>query len=262
VGVPGELCIAGDGLARGYLNRPELTAKQFLPDPFSHDPDARIYKTGDLARYQADGNVEFLGRQDQQVKVRGFRIELAEIEAVLLEHPVIQAAVVVAQEYHGSKRLVAHFVPKPGSSYTKPELLAFLRRRLPEYMLPAQLVCADRFPTLANGKIDRNSLNSIADDNEPEVCFHEVPKDVTEARLLEIWESVLPNRPIDLQRSFFELGGHSLLALSLVHRIETAFGRKMGLATFVNASSIQEIAAVLRDPGYSEQLEYSSVPSQ
>jgi amino acid adenylation domain-containing protein len=262
VGVPGELCIAGDGLARGYLNRPELTAKQFLPDPFSHDPDARIYKTGDLARYQADGNVEFLGRQDQQVKVRGFRIELAEIEAVLLEHPVIQAAVVVAQEYHGSKRLVAHFVPKPGSSYTKPELLAFLRRRLPEYMLPAQLVCADRFPTLANGKIDRNSLNSIADDNEPEIRFHKVPKDVTEARLLEIWESVLPNRPIDLQRSFFELGGHSLLALSLVHRIETAFGRKMGLATFVNASSIQEIAAVLRDPGYSEQLEYSSVPSQ
>jgi acyl carrier protein len=176
---------------------------------------------------------------------------------------MIQAAVVVAQEYRGSKRLVAHVVPKPSSSPTKQELLAFLRRRIPDYMLPAKVVCGDRLPTLANGKIDRKSLNSIADDNEqPEIRSHEVPKDVTEARLLEIWESVLPNRPIDLQRSFFELGGHSLLALTLVHRIETAFGRKMGLATFVNASSVQEIAAVLRDPGYSEQLEYSSVPSQ
>ncbi len=263
VGVPGELCIAGDGLARGYLNHPELTANHFLPDPFSHDLDARMYKTGDLARYQADGNVEFLGRLDQQVKIRGFRIELAEVEAVLHEHPMIQAAVVVAQEYRGSKRLVAHVVPKPSSPHTKQELLTFLRRRIPDYMLPAKVVCADRLPTLANGKIDRKSLNSMADDNEqPEIRSHEVPKDVTEARLLEIWESVLPNRPIDLQRSFFELGGHSLLALTLVHRIETAFGRKMGLATFVNASSVQEIAAVLRDPGYSEQLEYSSVPSQ
>jgi len=263
VGVPGELCIAGDGLARGYLNRPELTAKQFLPDPFSQDPDARLYKTGDLARYHANGNVEFLGRLDQQVKIHGFRVELAEVEAVLGEHPMVMAVVVVAQEHLGSKRLVAHVVGKPGSSCTKQELLAFLRRRLPDYMVPAQIICAARFPALANGKTDRNALESIADDRDlPEIRFQDVPKDVTEARLLEIWESVLPNRPIDLRQSFFEQGGHSLLALRLVHRIETAFGRKMGLATFVNASSVQEMAAVLRDPSYPEQLEYSSVPSQ
>ena len=263
VGVPGELCIAGDGLARGYLNRPDLTAKQFLRDPFSCDPAARLYKTGDLARYRADGNIEFLGRLDQQVKVRGFRVELTEVEAVLHEYPMVQAAVVIAQERLGSNRLVAYIVSKAGSSDTKQDLLAFLRRRLPEYMVPAQIVYVDRLPTLANGKIDRKALESIPEDSdEPETQTHDLPRDGTEKRLLEIWESVLPNRNIDLSQSFFDLGGHSLLALSLVHRIETVFGRKIGLANLVNASSIQEMAAVLRDPGYSERLEYSSVPSQ
>ena len=262
IGVPGELCIAGDGLARGYLNRPKLTAERFVRDPFSHDPGARLYKTADLVRYQADGNIEFLGRTDQQLKIRGFRIELAEIESVLCECPMVQAAVVVAQEDRSARRLVAYVILKPGCSCTKRALDAFLRRRLPDYMLPAQIVTTHDLPALASGKIDRKALASIADESGGgEISSGDPPRDMTEMRLLKIWESVLPNRPIDLKESFFRMGGHSLLALSLVHRIETAFGRKMGLATFVGAASIREVATILRDPGYSDSLEYSPVPS-
>ncbi|MFK0731640.1 MAG: amino acid adenylation domain-containing protein, partial [Gloeotrichia echinulata HAB0833] len=158
IGVPGELYIGGDGLARGYLNRPQLTQEKFIPNPFSHNPSARLYKTGDLARYLADGNIEYLGRIDNQVKIRGFRIELGEIEAVLNTHPQIQQTVVIAiEDIPGNKRLVAYVV-KTDDSITTNQLREFLKQQLPEYMVPSTFVTLDTIPLTPNGKIDKKAL--------------------------------------------------------------------------------------------------------
>lgn len=162
VGVAGELYIGGAGLARGYLNRPEITAEKFVPNPFSDEPGARLYKTGDLARYLSDGNIEFLGRVDHQVKIRGFRIELGEIEAVLGHHPAVREAVVVATEdLPGEKRLVAYVVAEQEPPPTIGELRRFLRETLPEYMVPAVFVLLEALPLMTNGKIDRRALPTL-----------------------------------------------------------------------------------------------------
>ena len=150
--------IGGAGVARGYLNRPELTAEKFIPDPFSAEPGARLYKTGDLARYLPDGNIEFLGRADHQVKIRGFRIELGEIEAALGQHPAVREAVVLAREdAPGEKRLVAYVVAERGSADAT-SCVAFCRDKLPDYMVPAVFVLLDALPLMPNGKIDRRAL--------------------------------------------------------------------------------------------------------
>jgi amino acid adenylation domain-containing protein len=222
VGVAGELYIGGDGLARGYLNQPELTAKKFIPDPFSKEPGARLYRTGDLARYLSDGNIEFLGRLDNQVKIRGFRIELGEIESVLAGLPGMREAVVVAREdVPGDKRLVAYLTTKEGDSPKVSELRGLLKAKLPEYMVPSAFVTLDRFPLTPNGKVDRKTLPQPDFQSEPTKFVP--PASVTEKVLANIWGEVLGIKQVGIHDNFFELGGHSLLATRAASRASAAF---------------------------------------
>jgi amino acid adenylation domain-containing protein len=245
IGVAGELHIGGDGLARGYLHRPELTAEKFIPDPFSADPKARLYKTGDLVRYSPSGDIEFLGRIDHQIKIRGFRIEMGEIETLLRKHPGVNETVVVArEEATGDKRLVAYLVPSQESAPSAGELRSFLKKRLPEYMLPSAFVMLRDMPLTPNGKVNRRALPPPSGLTAGEELVK--PKDATEARLVNIWENVLGMRPIGITQDFFDLGGHSLLAVRLMTRIEESFGTKLALATLLQARTVEQLAVVIR----------------
>ncbi|MGB7438932.1 MAG: alpha/beta fold hydrolase, partial [Candidatus Acidiferrum sp.] len=229
--------------ARGYLNRPELTAEKFIPDPFSSEPGARMYKTGDLARYLPDGNIEFLGRADHQVKIRGFRIELGEIEAALGQHPAVREAVVLAREdAHGEKRLVAYVVAES----TAEEMRHFLKDKLPDHMVPAVFVLLDALPLLSNGKVDRRALPA-ADRSRPELERSFVaPRDDLELQLAHIWEEILGIRPIGVRDNFFELGGHSLLAIRLFALIEKRLDKKLPLTAVFQGATVEHLADVLR----------------
>jgi thioesterase domain-containing protein/acyl carrier protein len=243
IGVRGHLHIGGAGLARGYLNRPDLTAETFVPDPFSAEPGARMYKTGDLARYRPDGNIEFLGRADHQVKIRGFRIELGEIEAALGQHPAVRDAVVLAREdAPGEKRLVAYAV----ADSTSDELRRFLKDKLPEPMVPAVVVLLEALPVTPNGKLDRRALPA-PDRSRPELDkVFVAPRDDLESQLAHIWEEVLGVRPVGATDNFFELGGHSLLAVRLFAVIEKQLGRKLPLTTVFQGATVEHLAGVLR----------------
>jgi surfactin family lipopeptide synthetase A len=246
IGIAGELYIGGDGLARGYLNRPELTTERFISNPFSQQPDARLYKTGDLARYLPDGNIEFLGRLDQQVKIRGFRIELGEIEAVLRHHPEVREAVVVAQEdTPGDKRLVAYIVATRGQAPAISILRNFLKEKLPEYMVPTAFVFLKALPVTPNGKVNRRAL-SAPERSKPKLDESFVaPTQLVHQQLAQIWEDLLDVRPIGIRDNFFDLGGHSLLAVRLVNRIEQVWGEKIPLATLHAEATIEHLANVL-----------------
>lgn len=247
-GIPGELYTGGDGLARGYLKRPELTAERFVRHSLNCDPDARLYKTGDLVRWLSDGSIEFLGRIDQQVKIRGFRVELGEIEAVLGGHPGVRECVVIARhDPPAEKRLVAYVVAQQQPAPTAGELRQFLHDRLPDYMLPAAFVFLDALPLSPNSKVDRSALaapEAIRPDLEKKFI---PPRNPTELRLAKIWEDVLDLHPIGVADKFFELGGHSLLAVRLLARIEKVFGKKLPLAAVFQFPTIEELANVIRD---------------
>jgi amino acid adenylation domain-containing protein len=247
IGVPGELHVGGLGIAQGYLNRPELTAAKFVPDPFSSAPGARLYKTGDLARYLPDGNIEFLGRADDQVKVRGFRIEPGEIEAVLGQHPAVHEAVVAARDDAlGEKRLVAYVVAAPQSPPTAQDLRSFLKQKLPEHMVPAVFVRLDALPLTPTGKVDRRAL-SAPDGTRPELEKTFVaPRDVLEIQLTHLWEEVLSVRPIGVTDNFFELGGHSMAAVRLFALIENQLGTRLPLAAVFQGATIEHLAGLLR----------------
>jgi len=247
VGVSGDLHIGGAGLARGYLNRAELTAEKFIPNPFSEEPGARLYKTGDLARYLPDGNIEFLGRVDHQVKIRGFRIELGEIEAALDGYPVVREAVVLAREDKlGEKRLAAYVVAEVEPRPTANDLRGFLKEKLPEYMIPAIFVLLDALPLMPNGKVDRLAL-PVPDRARPELEKTFVaPRDDLELQLAQIWEQVLDVRPIGVRDNFFDLGGHSLLAVRLLASIENRLGKKLPLATVFQGATVEQLADILR----------------
>ncbi|MDB6015101.1 MAG: amino acid adenylation protein, partial [Gammaproteobacteria bacterium] len=229
-GVPGELFIAGVGVGRGYLNRAELTAERFVRDPFSPDPNARMYRTGDLGLWRADGNIEYLGRNDHQVKIRGLRIELGEIETRLRQHAQVREAVVIAREdIPGEKRLVAYVVPRimTGSDGTPPRvesLRSHLKIGLPDYMVPAAFVMLEQLPLSANGKLDRRALPV------PELGAHasrryEAPQGEVEDVLVGIWQDLLRVERVGRQDNFFELGGHSLLIVQMLERL-----RRVGLS--------------------------------
>ncbi len=243
IGVPGELHIGGVCLARGYLNRPELTAQKFIQDPFN--PGMRMYKTGDLARFLPDGNIEFLGRIDHQVKIRGFRIELGEIETVLNQYPAVKEAVVIPQEYEaGDKRLIAYIVPRNEPPTTQ-ELKDFLGSRLPEYMVPSAFVILDALPLTPNDKVDRKALPRPDKTN---LCLEQEyisPNNHVEQKLVILWEQAFRIQPIGIKDDFFSLGGNSLMATSMVAEIEQVFDKKLSQGIFFEASTIQELAEII-----------------
>jgi amino acid adenylation domain-containing protein len=248
VGVPGELHIGGARLARGYLNRPDLTAEKFIPNPFSAEPGARLYKTGDSARYLPDGNIEFLGRVDHQVKIRGFRIEPGEIEAALRQHSAVREAVVIAQENApGEKRLVAYVVAERDFPPTAAnDLRGFLKQKLPEYMIPPAYVMLDKLPLMPNGKADLRALPA-PDRTRPELeKVFVAPRDALELKLARLWEEVLDVRPIGIRDNFFELGGNSLTAVRLFALIENRLGKRLALATVFQGATVEHLATILR----------------
>ena len=254
IGVAGELHIGGIQLARGYLNRPDLTAQKFITSPFGQAPTDRLYKTGDLARFLPDGNIEYLGRIDHQVKLRGFRIELGEIEAVLGECAgVLQAVVIVREDKPGDKRLVAYLIPASGHELPVDSIRNEVKAKLPEYMVPSRFVILNEVPMTTSGKVDRKALPAP---DAAELASDEklvAPRDPIEAQLVNIWESILGVSPIGINHNFFELGGHSLLAVKLMRRIEQTFGKNLPLATLLQAPTIEPLAAILRQKGWSPQ---------
>jgi len=251
VGLPGELYIGGDSLARGYLNRPELTATRFIPHPFSSEPNTRLYRTGDVARYLADGNIEYIGRLDHQVKVRGHRIELGEIETVLSQHRAVRESVVLAREdATGDKRLVAYAVARQELTPTASELRSFLREKLPNYMVPAAFVIMEALPLTPNGKVDQRALPAPGQARPEVERVLVAPQDEMELQLIKMWEQVLGIQPLGVRDDFFELGGHSLLAMRLFAQIEQVFGKNLPLATLFQAPTVERLAGILREEGW------------
>ncbi|HEY0602659.1 MAG TPA: amino acid adenylation domain-containing protein, partial [Herpetosiphonaceae bacterium] len=283
IGVVGELYLGGAGLARGYLHRPELTAEKFIPDPFSANPGGRLYRTGDLARYLPDGNIVFLGRSDHQVKVRGFRIELGEIEAALRQHPAVSEAVVSVLNESSDARLVAYVVenqeprtknldvepgasPSPvateveadrgsGKGVAEPgvraseglssTLRAFLRDRLPEYMIPSLVVPLETIPLTPSGKIDRKALPAPDGERPDLTATFVAPRTPTEERVAQIWQDVLGLERVGIYDNFFDIGGHSLLATQIMTRIRTTFQVNPALRALFEQPTVAYLAQII-----------------
>jgi amino acid adenylation domain-containing protein len=243
VGVPGELHIGGDGLARGYLHRPELTRERFVIDPFAAEPGARMYRTGDLVRRLSDGTLEFLGRLDHQVKIRGHRIEPGEIEAVLERHPGIDRCVVVALEAaHGDHRLVAYIIPAAGSVIPASELRLLLGEQVPAYMIPSAFVAVASFPLTSSGKFDRKALpRPDVSAQEADVASLE-PSTPTEEVLARIWCEMLDLKQVGTQDNFFNLGGHSLMLMRLVEKVKRRLNVNLGIAELFQNPTIEQMA--------------------
>ena len=247
IGVGGELHIGGIGLARGYLNRPELTAERFIPDVVSNRKGSRLYRTGDLSRYLPSGEIQYLGRIDHQVKIRGFRIELGEIGAVLAKHPGIKGCVVTAREDRpGDKMLVAYFEAQGHEAPETSELRDYLKKELPEYMVPAAFVCMDRLPLSPNGKVDTKALPAPEQRSSEGKEGFLAPRDSVEQVLAQLWAKVLKLQRVGLNDNFFDLGGHSLLAVRIIVEIENIYGRRLPLATLLQAPTVGALAEVLR----------------
>lgn len=254
VGTAGEICIGGEGVAIGYHGRPDLTAERFVPDPFSGSPTARIYRTGDLGKWGADGRLYHLGRMDHQVKIRGFRIETDEIEVVLKEHPAVRQAVVVAREIGpGDLRLIAYIVYGAGEELTISEVRSFLRTRLPDYMIPAMAVALDRLPLTANGKLDRNALpEPFGHATRPASAFEE-PGAGVETVVADLWRQLLKVDKVGAEDNFFELGGDSLLALRFVAQIERQTATRIDPRTLF-FQNLRQIAAGVSELSPHEEL--------
>lgn len=248
IGVPGELYIGGAGVSPGYLNRPSLTEESFIRDPFSPDAEARLYRTGDLARFLTTGDLEFLGRSDQQIKIRGLRIEVDEIECELARHPSLREVAVIAKtQPPDESSLTAFLVPARAPDLPRADQLrTFLRRRLPASMIPARFHFVEALPRTPNGKVDRPKLAVMGSADESGSSSSRTPASAIESRLLAIWKDVLKASSDDVTADFFELGGHSLLAAKLLTRIEKEFGTNLSLAFIFQSPTIEQMAAALR----------------
>ena len=243
-GTAGELHVGGLGVARGYRNRKELTAERFIPNPFDAIPGGRLFKTGDLARLLPDGQIAFLGRIDEQVKVRGFRIEPSEVAAALNQHPQIQQSLVMAQAGgKGETRLIGYFVAAPQSQPTLSELREFLGDRLPDYMVPAAFVRLEKLPLTGNGKIDRKSLPAADEGNTLRDRTSVAPQTDMEKTVAGMLERLLELKHVDVNDNFFSLGGHSLLGAQLIARVRDTFGIEMPLRAIFEAPSVVELSA-------------------
>jgi thioesterase domain-containing protein len=234
-------------LALGYFRRSELTAAQFIPNPYGDQPGGRLYRSGDLGRRHSNGDIEFLGRADQQVKLRGVRIELGEIESVVKHHPSVLDAVAVLRQLSKDHSGIVCYVAARAQAlapHLAEELRRFLGRQLPDYAMPAAIVVLERLPLTASGKIDRRSLPN------PDVARSETstaPRDTVERRLARVWESLLGVHPVGVLDNFFELGGHSLLAVRLMTEIEREFGRRIPLVSLFQDATIESLAGILRE---------------
>jgi amino acid adenylation domain-containing protein len=247
VGVRGELYIGGAQLARGYLNRPDQTAERFIPDPFSHDSGARLYRTGDVVRYTSNGVLEYAGRRDLQVKVRGFRVEVGEIEAVLKQHPSVkQAVVTVREDDAGRKRLVTYIVAAQTSAPSREELRRHLKDKLPEYMIPSLFLLLDSLPLTTSGKVDRRALPAPDAERAALAEVFLAPRSGVEEMLASIWSDVLEVRA-GVDDNFFELGGHSLLATQVMSRVREAFGIEIALRSLFEQPTIGELAETIEE---------------
>src|SRR5262249_24031818 len=243
VGEAGELYIGGMGVARGYLHQPELTATKFIPDPFGGWPGTRLYRTGDLVRWRPDGNLEFLGRVDELVKVRGFRIELGEIEAVLGQHPNVRHGVVLAREdVPGDKRMVGYVVPQQGPGPSVRELRRFLKERLPEYMVPSAFVTLTEMPLTVNGKADRKALPAPDLGRAERDGDFVSPRNAVEETVASVWAAVLRLGEVGIHDNFFELGGNSLLATQAVARLRESLGRELPLRALFEEPTVAGLA--------------------
>ena len=248
VGVVGEIHAAGVGVGRGYLHDPERTAETFLPDSFALGQGARLYKMGDLGRYLPDGNIELLGRIDTQTKIRGHRIELAEVEAVMAQHPgVLESVVSVHEQGTGGRRLVAYVVPKSNHTDQVDELRSFLKEKLPEYMVPSAFLTLDALPLTPNGKVDRKALpepdqTRLALDRE-----YVAPRTPVEKILAEIWSDVLGVEKVGLNDNFFDLGGHSLLMAVLISQVREAFDLEIPISSLFEAPTVAGLAGIIEE---------------
>lgn len=255
IGVPGELCIGGIGVTWGYLRQPNVTADKYIPNPYSDSPGARLYRTGDLARYLPDGNMEFVGRIDHQVKIRGFRIELGEVEAVLGRHPAVREVIVIAREDDpGDKRLVAYIVSNQEQEASVSELHNYMKKQLPDNMVPSTFVLLDAMPLSPNGKVDRRALPA-PDSTRPELEQQFVaPRSQVEETLAKIWAEVLRLEQVGIHDNFFELGGHSLLATQVVSRVRDTLQVELSLPRFFEAPTIVLLSKII------EQAELETAP--
>ncbi|HEY0554682.1 MAG TPA: amino acid adenylation domain-containing protein, partial [Thermoanaerobaculia bacterium] len=256
-GEPGELYLGGEGLARGYLSRPDLTALRFVPDPFSPRPGDRIYATGDLVRYRQDGELDYLGRTDHQVKVRGFRVELGEIEAALGRHPGVGDTVVVARDLatgaeSADRSLVAYVVPRAGADLSVPDLREHLRAQVPDYMVPSHFVVLEALPLNPNGKVDRAALPAPGGPGGRSAFL--APRTPLEASLAAIWAEILPAGDVGVEDDFFALGGHSLLAARVIARIHEVLERRLSPRALFEAPTVERLAALLADLPVGEGL--------
>ena len=257
--VPGQLYIGGIGLAKGYLHDEQKTNSSFIVNPVDGQ---RLYRTGDLGRFLPDGNIEFLGREDFQVKVQGYRIELGEIEARLQEHDSVDLCIVtVREDTPGEKRLVGYVVPRPGTSIDAAEVREYLRAKLPEYMVPAAIVTLERFPLTPNGKVDRKALPAPARSTIEFGASSAVTRDLLDLQLIKLWEKVLNVQPVGLRENFFDLGGNSLGAVRLFSEMRKMFGRSFPLSVLFQAPTVEKLADMIRQGGWRPQWT-SLVPIQ
>ena len=246
-GTAGELYIGGAGLARGYRNRPDLTAERFVPNPFSAEKGARLYRTGDLARRLPDGQIAFLGRLDEQVKIRGYRVEPSEIETVLGQHASVHNCVVIAREsVPGEKELLAYVVPASGAKLNASELRDHLRKRLPDYMVPAEFVAIEKMPLTANGKVDRATLPS-PNGNRLHAETYVEPRTPVEEELVKILAPLLKLQRVGVNDNFFLLGGHSLLGTQLIARVSETFGVDLTLLKLFDHPTVAEMSSEIEE---------------
>jgi amino acid adenylation domain-containing protein len=259
VGVAGELYIGGQGLVRGYFNAPDLTAERFIPHAFGDKPGARLYRTGDIARHLPDGNIEYLGRVDNQVKLRGLRIELGEIETVLRNHPAVREAILLLrQDAPGDKRLVAYIVLQQEQLADVAELREWLGARLPEYMIPSALVLLHTLPLTLNGKIDRRALPAPEDVSAFQEKTFVAPRNAVEQIIANIWAEVLGLEQVSVDSNFFEVGGHSLKAIQIISRIREALRVELSAKSLFDARTVETLSKIVIanevEPGQSEKI--------
>jgi len=251
-GVPGELSIGGKAPGRGYYNRPELTAERFVPDPFSKEPGARIYMTGDLARYRPDGVIEFLGRMDYQVKLRGRRIELGEIEAVLKERPSVREAVVaLTDDSAGGKALVAYVVAEADGAVSASELREFLRGRVPEYMVP-KIIMLDALPLTPSGKLDRLALPNVEGLAQEPPSAGELPRNELEQAIAQIWQDALDLKGVGIRDNFFDLGGDSIRMIRVLGKLRETIKPDLEIVALFNYPTVESLAAYVNERGVKE----------